>query len=249
MDAQKLLIAEGNEEFRLALCDALQGAYYVRSCGDGQEAMSLLRSFCPDILVLDLMISGLDGISLLQNATAAGICPMVLATAKFISPYISESAERFGIEYLMRKPCDLRATVARIADLSQRVRQPLLSHPDPRSQISNMLLSLSVATKRHGYAYLREGVLLIARNPDLSMTKELYPMVAAICDGTGNAKSGKNVEHAIRTAIMQAWEERDDRIWQLYFSPGPDGIISRPSNAAFITRLADSLQLQDSTKE
>ena len=60
MDAMKLLIADGNEEFRRALAAELQGAYHVRCCGDGKEALSLLRSFVPDVLVLDLMLPELD---------------------------------------------------------------------------------------------------------------------------------------------------------------------------------------------
>lgn len=239
MDARKLLIADGTEEFRLALAEALQGAYYVRCCQDGQEALALLRSFRPDILVLDLMLPGLDGISLLQAAVSSGICPMVLATTRFRNDYIYEASDRLGVGYLMVKPCDIRATVARIGDLSQRIRQPLVSQPDPRTHVSNLLLSLGIPTKLRGYAYLREAILLIVQKPDQSITKELYPTVASLC-----GDRGKNIERAIRSAIEKAWNQRDDRIWQMYFPPGPDGIISRPTNAAFISRLADSLLLQ-----
>ena len=239
MDAQKLLIADGSEEFRTNLADALQGAYYVRTCKDGQEALAMLHSFHPDILVLDLMLPVLDGISLLQNAVAAGICPMVLATTKLITAYICESADKLGIEYLMMKPCDIPGTVTRIGDLSQRIRQPLICTPDPRTFVSNLLVSLGVPTKLRGYPYLREAILLIARKRDQSITKELYPTVAAAC-----GDRGKNIERSIRTAIEKAWMQRDDRIWQMYFSPGADGIIPRPSNAAFISRLADCLLLQ-----
>lgn len=143
MDAMKLLIADGNEEFRRALAAELQGAYHVRCCGDGKEALSLLRSFVPDVLVLDLMLPELDGISLLQSAASAGLCPMVL-----------------------------------------------------------------------------------------------YPAVGAVfgCKGT-------HVERSIRSAIDTAWKQRDDRVWQRYFRVGSDGVIPRPSNAAFISRLADALRL------
>lgn len=239
MDARKLLIADGTEEFRIALSEALRGAYYVKVCRDGQEALSLLRSFCPDILVLDLMLPGMDGISLLQAAAASGICPMVLATTKFISEYISESIDKLGVEYLMVKPCDIRSTVARIADLSQRIRQPVLALPDPRSSVSNILVNLGIPTKLRGYTYLREAILMVAKNPEQSITKELYPAVAAICGDRGS-----NIERAIRTAIEKGWLKRDDRIWQLYFLPGADGIIPRPSNAEFIHRLADRLLLE-----
>lgn len=238
MDALKLLIADGNEEFRLALAQALQGAYYVRSCESGKDALELLRSYGPDVFVLDLMLPELDGISLLQSAAAAGIRPMVLATTPFLTDYVLDAAQKLGIGYMMRKPCDIRATVARIRDLSQRLAPPPVSQPDPRTNVTNLLLSLGIPTKLHGYAYLREAILLMSRDPGQSITKELYPMVAELC-----GCNPKHVERSSRNAIEAAWRHRDDRIWQLYFQPGPNGIIPRPTNGTFISRLADSLQL------
>lgn len=238
MDALKLLIADSNEDFRLALSQALQGAYYVRSCQNGREALELLRSFRPEMLVLDPMIPELDGISLLESAAAAGIRPMVLVTTAYVNDYLTDSAGRLGIGYIMRKPCDIPATVARIGDLSQRLLPPVLTLPDPRTNVSNLLLSLGIPTKLHGYNYLREAILLMAKQPGQSITKELYPQVAALCDC-----EPKHVERSSRSAIHAAWNNRDDRIWKLYFPPGPDGVIPRPSNGGFITRLADSLGL------
>lgn len=234
----KLLIADGTEEFRLALADVLRGVYYVRTCREGNEALELLKSFCPDILVLDMMLPGLDGISLLQTAAASGFRPMVLATTRFANDYILESVDKLGVGYLMVKPCDVKATVSRIADLSQRLHQPIISQPDPRTHVSNLLLSLGIPTKLRGYGYLREAILLFAADPGQSITKELYPTVGILCES-----SAMHVERSIRSAIHTAWEHRDDRIWKLYFQPSADGSIPRPTNASFISRLADSLNL------
>lgn len=236
MEMLKLLIADGTEDFRQALADALRGAYYVRTCSDGREALEQLRSYGPDVLVLDLMLPGLDGISLLQQAAAAGMCPMVLATSRFINDYVLEAVERMGVGYLMLKPCDVNATVARIADLSGRIRQPLLSRPDQKSQVSNLLLALGIPTKLRGYAYLREAVLLMAARPGQSITKELYPTVGELCGTTA-----MHVERSVRSAITAAWERRDERLWGLYFPPDSAGNLARPTNAAFISRLADGL--------
>ena len=238
MDALKLLIADANEEFAQALAERLQGAYYVRRCQDGKQALALLRSFAPDVLVLDLMLPELDGISLLQAAAGEGLCLMVLAGSRFFNDYVHEAMEALNVGYLMRKPCDIGATVDRIADLSRHLRPPILTQPDPRTHVTNLLLSLGVATKLRGYSYLREAILLMAKKPDQSITKELYPAIAALC-GCQRA----NVERSIRSAIENAWLRRDDQLWQLYFRPGPDGVIPRPSNAAFISRLADALKL------
>lgn len=238
MDSLKLLIADSNEDFRLALAQALQGAYFVRSCQSGRQALELLHTFRPDVLVLDPMIPDLDGISLLESAAADGIRPMVLVATAYVNDYLTDAAGRLGIGYIMIKPCDIPATVARIADLSQRIQPPVLTVPDPRTSVSNILLSLGIPAKLHGYGYLREAILLIAREPDQAITKELYPSVAALC-----RCAPKHVERSSRSAIHAAWEKRDERIWKLYFQPGPDGTIPRPTNAEFIRRLADSLHL------
>ncbi len=241
MEIRKLLIAEGTEEFRLALADALRGCYYIRTCRDGREALELMRSYTPDIMILDLMMPGLDGISVLQTAAAAGIRPMVLATTRFVSDYVLEAVDRLGVGYLMVKPCDVTATVNRLADLNQRIRQPLLCPADPRNHVSNMLMTLGIPTKLRGYGYLREAVLLMAQRPSQSITKELYPDVGARC-----GCEGIHVERSIRSAIAKAWKQRDEQIWRQYFQPDGAGVLQRPTNAEFISRLADGLLLEDS---
>lgn len=238
MEALKLLIAESSEDFRIALAESLRGAYCVRECSDGTEAMRILQTFHPDVLVLDLMLPGKDGISLLQEAAAAGLRPMVLATTRFASDYVLDTAGQLGVGYVMIKPCEVRATVARIADLSRRLNPPVVTQPDPRTYVSNMLLTLGIPTKLNGYGYLREAIPLMNRDPGQSITKELYPAVAGMfrCEP-------KNVERSIRSAIDAAWKKRDERIWSLYFQPDTSGTILRPTNAEFISRLADSREL------
>ena len=238
MDRRRLLIADASESFRQALQELLGVTYNVRICRDGKTALELMNSFRPDILVLDLMLPELDGISLLSSAAASGMTPMVLATTRFVNDYILDCLSDLGVGYLMLKPCDLRATAARVRDLHERLRPAAVPHSDPRVQISNFLLTLGIPTKLRGYAYLREAVLLMARDREQSVTKELYPAIGAACGSTA-----VHVERSIRSAINAAWVRRDDRVWQLYFQPGPDGALPRPTNTEFISRLADSLNL------
>ncbi len=237
MDKLKLLIAEGAEDFRIALANMLRGAYQVRCCSDGVRARELMREFSPDVMILDLMLPGFDGISLLQWAAEWNIRPMVLATSRFVNDYVATEMSRMGVGYLMLKPCDLSATVARVSDLGQRIRPAVVTAPDPASQVSNLLLALGVPTKLRGYAYLREAVILIAENPSQSITKVLYPEVARRC-----GCAAMHVERGIRSAISTAWSTRDESIWRLYFQPDASGTIQRPTNAAFISRLADSIR-------
>lgn len=241
MERLKLLIAEGTEDFRLALTDSLRGIYIIRECSDGPQALELMRSFQPDVMVLDLMLPGLDGITLLQRAVEAGLRPMVLATTRFHNDYVIETSQGLGVGYIMVKPCDLRATVARLADLSQRIHPVRVARPDARTDVSNTLLALGIPTRLKGYAYLREAILQMARNPRQSITKELYPAVAAAFKTENSRIDKMHVERSIRSAIGVAWKNRDERLWAMYFPSGGDGSCRCPSNGAFVSRLAESL--------
>lgn len=236
MEMLRVMIADSSESIRTALADALRGNYHVKLCQDGAQALEQLNIFCPDVLVLDLMLPEVDGITLLQTAAASGFHPMVLATTRFISDYVIDAVRQLGVGYLMMKPYDVTALVSRIEDLSQRLHTPMVIQPDPRDTVSNILLSLGVPTKLRGYICMREAILCIRRDPHQSITKELYPAVAEITGGTA-----EQVERAIRSAIHTAWSTGDRNIWQRYFSCGPDGTVVRPTNAAFLSRIADQL--------
>ena len=235
MDRKRILIADASQDFREALADMLGSLYQTRTTWDGISTLQQLHSYRPDILILDLMMPGLDGITLLQKALSEDIRPVVLATTRYLSDYIVTSAEKMGVGYLMVKPCDISAIVSRIGDMSQQIRQNGFSCPDHRSIVSNLLLQLGIPTKLKGYALLRESILEMSREPSQSITKELYPAVSAICDATP-----MQIERSIRSAIATAWSNRDENIWRLYFSNSTSA-IPRPSNGAFITRLADQI--------
>ena len=244
MQKRKLLIAEESEELRTALADLFRGSCQVRCCADGTAAQRELLEFRPDVLVLDLMLPGYDGISLLKWALNQGVRPMVLAITRFCSDYVAESAQRLGVGYLMLKPCSLSALAARVADLNQQIRTAPELPNDAGSRISSLLLTLGIPPKLRGFAYLKEAVVLYREDPMQSVTKVLYPEVAKRC-----GCAPMHVERSIRSAIDAGWKRRDDRIWQLYFQPDREGQIRRPSNSEFISRLADSLRSPGDTSE
>lgn len=238
METMTLLIADSSEEFRSNLIKALQGNYRIQACQTGREALEILRTATPDMLIMDLMLPELDGLTLLQALSDSGIHTTVLATTRLVNDYVLSATSRLGVEYLMVKPCDIRAIVNRVRDMSERKPRPRLSAPDSRTQATNLLVSLGFSTKLRGYSYLREAILLMSRNPLQSITKELYPSVAKQFSSTPT-----QVERSIRNAIQHAWDRRSNDTWQQVFQPDSTGDVPRPSNAAFISRLADRLLL------
>lgn len=236
MERRRVLIADGSEVFRTTLAEELSGLFLVKTCGNGKQTLDVIMEFCPDVLVLDMMIPGLDGISLLQSALGNGMQGQILATTRYISDYVAESLEELGVGYLMVKPCDIHATVARIKDLAQKPAGSVSPRQNPLTNVSAILFALGVPTKLRGYACLREAILCMVRKPDQSITKELYPAVALLCNGTAS-----QVERSIRSAIAAAWKNRDELLWRQYFGADGEGRLSKPTNADFITRVADLL--------
>lgn len=233
MSRRKLLIAESADEYRKALAEFLENDYEIRTCQEGHDALEMLHTFDPHILLLDLMLPGLDGISLLYQAEAAGLHPVVLATTRYTNDYVIQSMQRLGVGYIMVKPCDVKATAERLADLNGNLQLSEGAKPSPSGVVSNLLLRLSMPTKLLGYTYLQMGILELAKAPSLMITKELYPAIAAKC-GT---KAGR-VERCIRNALDTAWAKRDEQVWRMYFPPLPDGTLKKPSNGELLTRLA-----------
>lgn len=232
---KKLLIADCNEDYRLALTAALKDSYHVLSCRTGTEAWMLLNQERPDIFILDLMLPELDGLTLLERACASGLRPVVLAVTPILSPYVFSCTQRLGIEYIVRKPCEIDAIASRVRDLSLRLNHSV-PKIDPVNYITEVLLSLTFSTKHNGFAYLRESILLMSKDPAQSVTKVLYPAVAH----TFNCQK-ENVERSIRTAMDYAWERGDHELWCRYF---PD-TGQRPTNAVFISRITEALLLEE----
>ncbi len=101
------------------------------------------------------------------------------------------------------------------------------SEEDP---VLRLLSELSVPAHKTGYRQLMTAIPLFAKDPRQSLSKEIYPAVAAAI-GCGDWKA---VEHSIRRAILSAWQYRDPTIWSKYFSDGK----KPPSNKLFISVLA-----------
>lgn len=101
-----VLIADGNEEFTEQLKEQVQSGGYdvVGTASDGLRAVELLEQLQPDVLVLDLVLSRLDGMGVLKAMSAMQKKPAVLVTGTFITEYISSMLSSYGIQYFMLKP-------------------------------------------------------------------------------------------------------------------------------------------------
>lgn len=235
----RILIADGNDEFRRCLSDSLRDDFQVYACSTGKQALAIVRQHDPQLLILDLMIPELDGISLLHRLGESGHRPSVLATTRFLSSYVASHSNQLGIEYIVIKPCDIDATASRVRDLAGRLESEKEEVNADCGRISELLIRLGIPAKLQGFEMLRVSIQETILNPGMSITKELYPKVAAATGFTA-----VQVERSIRTAIAKGAQVGDAKLWQLLFPAALVQTGKCPSNGVFIATVAEFLRTE-----
>ena len=238
---QKLLITDSDPALCRTLADALGREFCVFSCCDGNAALEIALRECPELMILDLTLPGMDGITLLQKLREASQPTLVLATTVFTSHYVTQCLQSLNVQYLVRKPCTAEMLIQHIRSLSQVSKALFDRIPMLHDRASDLLQEFKISPRHYGCAYIISSILVTLCQPDIRVTKELYPYVGHLHNTTG-----KLVERDIRNAIEVAWRDRDPAIWQAYF-PAETARGKHPTNRVFIARLADHLRrtLQD----
>ena len=123
-DPRTVLVVEDEPNIRELVALHLQlDGWTVTSTGDGQDALRLARAEPFDLVILDLMLPGLDGMTVLRalRREAAGDVPVLLLTARR-----EESDKVLGLESgaddYLTKPFGVRELVARARALTRRPR-------------------------------------------------------------------------------------------------------------------------------
>ncbi len=238
MEQRTLLVADNTGELVSAVAKAMEDTFLVLSCRNGSQALELLRRHRPEILVVDLLLPEMDGLTLLTAARAEGLCPQVLVTCSLPTPYVFEALARLEVNYVMIRPCMADALETHIREMAGHLppSQPQLREEEA---IRRHLLSLNVNPRHQGFGYLLGSIHLRAESPDAQITKEIYPAVARRFGVTPG-----QVERCIRTAILRAWSCRNREEWLRFFPRGLQGDVPRPTNAAFIAAVASVLHRQ-----
>lgn len=235
---RKLLIADSSEVFTSALVRALDDRFHIHISADGPSALELLQQEQPDVLILNLMLPYIDGLTLLQQTKY--LPPVILAITMHLSAYVEQTVTALGIDYTLIAP-SVDTVVMRLEDLTKQYMPPQ-ENTDLHSRVTHHLHQLNLPTHLDGYRQLCIALPLFAQNPHQLLTKELYPAVAKHC----GCKDARSVEHSIRKAIQAAWKQRDNALWRKYFPLNSQGWISCPSSKEFLSRLAEVLRSESS---
>ncbi len=214
---------------------------------DGREVTAFLKNHKKeiDIILMDLIMPGKDGIAILEELQKESIQKRIIILSSYKKEYAIEKTQKFNVDYYMLKPCDLKSLESRILDLFQETRKSFykkeVSH-DIQVKITELLHNLGVPSQIRGYQYLRDGILMLYESNELigGITKQVYPEIA-----TRYHTTTSRVERAIRHAIEVSWGRADYQIMNKMFGHSIDFDRAKPTNSEFMVTISDVLKLED----
>ncbi|MGL4335321.1 MAG: sporulation transcription factor Spo0A [Turicibacter sp.] len=266
MSKLKVLLADDNKELITVLSEYIslqEDMEVVDVSGNGNDVLSVLRQKEIDILLLDVVMPDLDGVSVLEelreNPSMYKRPRHIIMFTAFNQEKIMMRAAELGASYFIMKPFEINKIVKIIRDVNSRfdAGEPnksvnaMYSTPtnvkefDLEAEITSILHEMGVPAHIKGYLYLRESIKMVYNDIELlgSITKVLYPDVAKKYKTTAS-----RVERAIRHAIEVAWNRGNIEAISAIFGYTVSVSKSKPTNSEFIAMIADKLRLEHKSK-
>lgn len=171
----RILLVEDEKNLREALRDTLSAAgYTVECCANGPDALDALCEGGCDLALLDRMLPGLDGLSVLRQARGAGVCtPVLVLTALDAVGDRVEGLDAGADDYLA-KPFAAEELLARVRALSRRPtewEQAVFRRGDVELRLQDRLLTGPAGS--HTLSRRECALLdLFLRNPSITLPRE-----------------------------------------------------------------------------
>jgi two-component system OmpR family response regulator len=149
----------------------------VRTAADGHSALSIIREFRPDVVVLDVMLPDIDGLQVLKRMRADGRdVPVLFLTAKDALDDRIAGLTAGGDDYVT-KPFSLEELVARLRGLIRRSTVVITDTVDPVLRVGELTLDEESYEVRRGGRLIEltatefELLRFLMRNPRRVMSK------------------------------------------------------------------------------
>lgn len=133
----KVLLVDDDEKLRKLVAEYLEGyGFQVRALPDGRSVLSTIRNESPDIVILDIMLPGKDGLEVLKEIRTEFSLAVIMLTAK------GDDADRIvglelGADDYLPKPFNPRELLARVKAVVRRVPSRGLSSAAPEGITSH----------------------------------------------------------------------------------------------------------------
>ncbi|WDL97041.1 sporulation transcription factor Spo0A [Alicyclobacillus sp. ALC3] len=259
MSALRVLIADDNREFAEVLAEFISSQTDMVLAGvayNGTDVLALVKEQRPDVLILDIIMPVLDGLTTLERLAELDIpMPKVIMLTAFGQDHVTRRAVELGVSYFILKPFDMPVLAERIrqvtgeqqaatTSVSGSMPANVVSYPSKRTidaAITQIIHEIGVPAHIKGYHYLREAIGIVFEDVEIlgSITKVLYPRIAERFKTTPS-----RVERAIRHSIEVAWGRGNMDAIRNVFGYTVSVSKTKPTNSEFIAMIADRLRIE-----
>ena len=121
----RILIADDSAIMREHLGDALSGLENVRIAGvasDGNQALELIHTLDPDVVILDIRMPHRSGIDVLERIRKENHRPVVIVFTNYPFPQYRKKCEQAGADYFFDKSSESHRVIATLESLAKDSR-------------------------------------------------------------------------------------------------------------------------------
>ena len=230
----------------------------VGKAGDGEEIVNIIKQKEPDVVLLDIVMPKMDGLSVMEKINRDSEIkkrPAFIVITAIGQEKITENAFELGADYYIMKPFDNDVVLNRIKKIREdkntkntQIRKTSSFEKtetkdihDLEADVTEIIHEIGVPAHIKGYQYLRDAIIMSVTDMEMlnSITKILYPTIAEKYQTTAS-----RVERAIRHAIEVAWSRgKMDTIDEMFGYTIHNG-KGKPTNSEFIALITDRIRLE-----
>ena len=229
---------------------------------DGIDALAMIKENKPDIVLLDLIMPGLDGLGVMEQINLDETyekIPSFIIMSETGEERVIANAFALGASYYIMKPFDENTVLARIKQVKGNYIYKKISLNNRESvgpmcerkvenidynlewEVTNMIHKIGVPPHIKGYQYLRDAIIMSVKDNQMlqAVTKLLYPSIAKMHNTTSS-----RVERAIRNAIVVAWNRGTMDMKEEVFGYIVNKDKRKPTNSEFMAAITDKIKME-----
>ncbi len=192
VNVKTVLVVEDDKRLNQMMVKMLQQeGYLVSSVEDGHSAIAHITNDSPDIVLLDMMLPGCDGLTVLQKTAAKSDAIIIMITAKK-DDYLEVSALNIGVHDFISKPVRPHILLARLRALSRLTEK---NSPNRAGSDDDVLTVQALSLNLNAREFFLDGTLIEMSDAELEVILYFMRNPGVIISREMMIKTFRNIEY------------------------------------------------------